>query len=748
MRVLILIIFCLYLSQIHSQLRGGEVESNAFELKGKTYALIVGVSNYQNPNIPDLKYADVDALMFKEYLISTGVAESNIQTLINEQATNSSFWSTLNYLSEQLKDGDRFYIYFSGHGDVENKTIVKDAYLLPYDSPYAVYPMGAIGILYLKSWIATFSSKGVQTIFIADACRSGNLIGGREGMEATANILKDKWEDEIKIVSCQPGELSLEGEQWGGGRGLFSFELINGLSGSADKNRDDQVSLRELNLYLLEKVPDQAGRNPQNPMLFGNYESTISAVNLDFQKRISDDVSLKSLIKKGILDAENKSINSKGIDNILQENKDNDAIKKFNELIKNIENNNIVSLYTPNAYSLYKELKKAKPEESKLLETSKLLITERVLKNVQNFVLFVLGGIAESEFDPKDIGKISFQASILRDLIGDEKLIESGNFSRILFAEACRSLKAFIPEKDLLMPKEVALAKIDTAISYEKGAVYLNCLKGLILEFEFGNKGAALKEYEIAVEINPNFRIARNMLLRRKLELGDFYSVLEYTNIQKPSELDNLYSYIAHKRLNNIDSSEIYFAKILSFSHNPLDPKNEFDRNIEIGSSLMEVDDEAIALMFFEKALVSFNRSSNDESLYFELAEDIPVIYYNMACCKAKLNKPEEALKDLYFAMENGWSDYEWMMDDPDLETVRKSKDFSKMLKENSRYCYNLSCKFSLNGKIKDSEKYLKHALEAGFSDFEWIMQDADLVNLRNQVDVEKMIRPFKEKRK
>jgi tetratricopeptide (TPR) repeat protein len=298
------------------------------------------------------------------------------------------------------------------------------------------------------------------------------------------------------------------------------------------------------------------------------------------------------------------------------------------------------------------------------------------------------------------------------------------------------------------MPKEVALAKIDTAISFEKGAVYLNCLKGLILEFEFEDKGAALKEYIKAVEINPNFRIARTMLLRRKLELGDFRSVLEYTNKNNPSDLDNIYSYIAHKRLNNIDTAQIYFAKILSFSHNPLDSKNEFEKNIEIGSFLMEVDDEAVALMFFEKALVSFKRSSNDESLYFELSEDIPVIYYNIACCKAKLNKAEEALKDLNFAMANGWSDYEWMMNDPDLETVRKSKQFSKMLKGNSQYCYDLSCKFSLNGKIKESKKYLQYALEAGYSDFEWVMQDSDLVNLRNLVDVKKMITPFKEKRK
>ena len=97
---------------------------------GTSYALVMGVSKYENPNIPELKYADIDALVFREYLLSSGIKEENVYTLINESATNAAFWSTLNYLSDHVKDGDIVYIYFSGHGDVESKTIVQDAYLL------------------------------------------------------------------------------------------------------------------------------------------------------------------------------------------------------------------------------------------------------------------------------------------------------------------------------------------------------------------------------------------------------------------------------------------------------------------------------------------------------------------------------------------------------------------------------------------------------------------------------------------
>jgi tetratricopeptide (TPR) repeat protein len=748
MKLVVLFIFCLCFTKSFCQQRGGKVESAKTNFNGKTYALIVGVSKYKNPNIPDLKYADVDALMFKEYLMSTGVSEDNIYSLINEQATNASFWSTLNFLSEQFKDGDRFYIYFSGHGDVENKTIVQDAYLLPYDSPYSVYPMGAIGVVYLKSWIATFSSKGVKTIFIADACRSGNLIGGREGLEATATILKDKWVDEIKIVSCQPGELSLEGEQWGGGRGLFSFELINGLTGFADRNNDGKVSLRELNLYLLETVPEKAGRNPQNPMLFGNYESIISEADINLQKTFSEHSQFNLIISKGLKEAENNQINLRGVEIVIKENKDIEVSRKFNEIRKNIEINNIISLYGPNAYSLYNDFRKSNPSEIDLLETSKLLITEKVLKNVQNFVLFVLGDLSKSEFNPKNIGEISFQASILREIVGDEKLIESGNFSRILFAEACRSIRWLVFQKELLMPKEVAMAKIDTAIAFEKGAVYLNCLKGMILEFEFGDSEAAIKQYEMALEINPNFRIARNQLLPRLLEQNKFRSILNHTSVSNGSAIENSHRYLAYKELNIPDSAEIYFTKILSSSHSPIHPAKEFEVNTEFGAFfLLKANDPEKATLFFEKALNSFHRAASDTSDHiWSLLEDLSSIHYNLACCYAILNQPDLALKNLNFSINYGLSDFDWLMSDKDLESLRKSKAFSSMLKNNFTYCYNMACKHSLNDDVQKSRKYLKYAFQAGFSDFERIMKDSDLANLKRQTNLESMIRRYQKK--
>jgi tetratricopeptide (TPR) repeat protein len=717
--------------------RGANAENTSHERHsvGNTYALVIGVSKYKNPNIPELKFADVDALVFREYLLSSGVPEQNVYTLINENATNASFWSTLNFLADQVKDGDQVYIYFSGHGDVENKTIVQDAYLLPYDSPHSVYPMGAIGIVYLKSWIATFSSRGVQTIFIADACKSGNLIGGREGMEATANVLKDKWQDEIKIVSCQPGELSLEGDQWGGGRGLFSFELINGLSGMADKNSDGQVSLRELNLYLLDKVPEQSGRNPQNPMLFGDYESTISAVNREFLKYNSDIDELK-LSKDSKVDRdEGKPVLTKGILSELDQTSNQTSANLLREMADLIEKNLVISGSTPNAYAHYQLLKKEKADQ-KLIEAAKLMLSEKMLRDIQNFVLLIIGDISEEDYGPVDISRLSLEATLLRDLLGDQNLRESGNLARVLFGEACRSLKKFIKDERFIMPKELALSKLDTALTYDPGAVYVNLLKGMILEFEAGDKKAALVEYTKAVDDNPNFRIARNMLLMRLLDNKDYRSIISYTNITKQSDLDVMYAYMAYKRLDQVDSARIYFVRIQSMSHKPLDPYKEYEICSEIGEFLLNARDLENATVFLNKAVESLQRDASlhpedDGPFLDQFAKDYSVLNYNLACNYSLIQDTERAVKHLEIAVNAGWNDFGWLLTDSDLENARGSKKFWETIAKNPFWSYNTACQYAKSGNTKEAFKHLNNALEAGFNDFTWIMDDPDLESIR-----------------
>ena len=155
----------------------GKINAQQFH-SYSTRAVVIGISDYQEPLIPDLKYAHRDAEAFANWLRSPAggsVPEENILLHTNEAATNAEIIVSLDWLIEESKKGDRAFIYFSGHGDVERITKYNNGYLLGYDSPPAVYGAGAFAVNYLKDIIATLSDNDVQVFLISDACRAGKI---------------------------------------------------------------------------------------------------------------------------------------------------------------------------------------------------------------------------------------------------------------------------------------------------------------------------------------------------------------------------------------------------------------------------------------------------------------------------------------------------------------------------------------------------------------------------------------------
>jgi tetratricopeptide (TPR) repeat protein/uncharacterized caspase-like protein len=252
---------------------------------GATRAVVVGISNYQDNGIPDLKYAHRDAEVFADWLRSPAggnLSDRNVTLLINEKATSAQFAKALDGLIENAREGDLVIIYFSGHGDVETRTKRQSGFLLCYDAPASTYTAGgAYALYFLQSVIETLSQENkAKVLVITDACRAGKLAGSNiNGAQLTSANLALQFANETKILSCEPNEYSLEGEEWGGGRGLFSYHLVDGLTGLADANRDGWVNVREIQRYLQDRVPAEAEPASQNPMVVGSATERIATVD-------------------------------------------------------------------------------------------------------------------------------------------------------------------------------------------------------------------------------------------------------------------------------------------------------------------------------------------------------------------------------------------------------------------------------------------------------------------------------------
>ena len=320
--------------------------------EGVARAVVVGISDYQDPAIPDLRFADRDAEAFADWLRSPAggsVPGAQIKTLLNQEATRGKIAAALYWLLEMCKEGDRAIIYFSGHGDVETKTISQNGYLLSWDSPPKNYMIGAFPIDNLLETIATLSVQNkAQVVLITDACRAGKLAGSAYGGAQTTNAnLAKQLANEIKILSCQGDEYSLEGEQWGGGHGVFTYYLLDGLTGLADKNDNKEVNLSELRNYLEEIVPAEAAPHSQVPIAYGNVSTLLALV---------DEPTLIAL--KNRHDRETvafKPVGSKALPIVAADSALAQLYRKFNE---QIESGNLLEPEDSSAYHLYQVLSK------------------------------------------------------------------------------------------------------------------------------------------------------------------------------------------------------------------------------------------------------------------------------------------------------------------------------------------------------------------------------------------------------
>ncbi len=258
-----------------------EEEQNAL-VSGQTYAIIIGISKYKE--VPSLQFAHKDAQAFEKLLMSPAggsVPSENIELFLNEQATRNNVADAISVTARKAKPGDRVYFFFAGHGDMEDLTQIENGLLLLHNSPNGNYfgmKDDVLELLDLKRYLSPLAQRGIEMIFIVDACHSGNLKGGIEGMQLTAQSLSNAWGKEYKILSCQPNQLSQEGVQWGNGRGLFALQLEEGMKGLADMNGDLTISFAEVQQYILQKVSSYS-EFKQIPLVVGDLSKPLTRVD-------------------------------------------------------------------------------------------------------------------------------------------------------------------------------------------------------------------------------------------------------------------------------------------------------------------------------------------------------------------------------------------------------------------------------------------------------------------------------------
>jgi uncharacterized caspase-like protein/WD40 repeat protein len=240
-----------------------EAKSDASGHKPKLWLLSVGVSEFQNPAVPQLAYAQRDAQDWaKVMLAQQGKAYRAVEArvLTNASASKAALISGLDWLKDNVAPGDVAMVFLAGHGfthAADNRyffagTDTDPQHLSDSALPYKVIQDTLIDI--------NLRGDGTRSIVFIDTCHAGDAAGGKKNVrpsngESLANELVRQENQVLVFASSRADQFSWEYPTME--HGAFTAALLEGVGTpwKADPYQVGRVTYKSLDAWLAFRVP-------------------------------------------------------------------------------------------------------------------------------------------------------------------------------------------------------------------------------------------------------------------------------------------------------------------------------------------------------------------------------------------------------------------------------------------------------------------------------------------------------------
>lgn len=229
------------------------------------YVLAVGIDEYKN-NSYNLNYATTDAGAFVEEVRSKAGSifdDIQVSNIADDEATKQRVEQAINSIRQKARPQDMFVFYYAGHGVMSegNSSAPGDFYLALHDVTqlYGSDQMLAdrgISAAELREAFGDIEAR--KQLIVLDACQSGGAVetfAMRGAAEEKAMIQLARSTGITLLASTGTEQFATEFEQLG--HGVFTYSILDGLSGKADGgSRDGKITVKELEAYLNDTVPE------------------------------------------------------------------------------------------------------------------------------------------------------------------------------------------------------------------------------------------------------------------------------------------------------------------------------------------------------------------------------------------------------------------------------------------------------------------------------------------------------------
>ncbi|MEN6466749.1 MAG: caspase family protein [Syntrophaceae bacterium] len=221
-------------------------------------ALVIGISKYREEKIPAVKYAVRDAEVMAKYLENLGgIPKANIQVLTDDKASKSDIQGYIeDWLPRRVNKNSTVFVYYSGHGAPDPQG--KNAFIVPYegqpDFPSKLYPLQAM-------YDSLSKLPASEVVVMLDSCFSGakgRSISpeGSRPLVMTLNPIVPANNKVIVMAGASGSQISSDFDR--AQHGLFTYYILRGMRGEADRKRTGSVELGDLFQYVKSNVAEKA----------------------------------------------------------------------------------------------------------------------------------------------------------------------------------------------------------------------------------------------------------------------------------------------------------------------------------------------------------------------------------------------------------------------------------------------------------------------------------------------------------
>jgi hypothetical protein len=238
-------------------------------------ALVIGIDAYSE-GLPPATGAVADAQLFAAFAQRTlGVPPEGIELLIGSSATKSAIEARLKeWLPRNASPRGDLFFYFAGHGAPD--PVSGRRYLVPWDGNPQYIATQGIAVEDLVARLGKIPAAHV--VAFLDACFSGGggrsvLAPGTRPVVIESRAARRPPQGVVVFAATGPRETTGAYR----GHGLFSYQLLRGLSGAADANGDRVITLGELTRFTHSSVATEARRQnrDQHPLAVGGRDDLV-----------------------------------------------------------------------------------------------------------------------------------------------------------------------------------------------------------------------------------------------------------------------------------------------------------------------------------------------------------------------------------------------------------------------------------------------------------------------------------------